>query len=90
MSRAGPGEITYPQLTNYLTGLGFVQSAAGKKSQAFVHGNSGTVLILAKPPPSKPVHPADLLSVLVRLESEGLASDADLQQFRLGKLPKAS
>ncbi|MEX2174416.1 MAG: hypothetical protein WD872_08640 [Pirellulaceae bacterium] len=90
MSRKSPIEITYPQLTRFLTGLGFEQAAAGKKSQALVHRKSGTVLILAKPPQRKPVRRVDLLSVIVRLESEGLASESDLQQFRQGKLPEAS
>jgi hypothetical protein len=90
MSRKGPSEITYAHLTGYLAGLGFEQAAAGEKSQAFVHRKSGAVLILASPPKSKPVRPADLLSVLVRLEYEGLASESELQEIRLGKLPKAS
>jgi hypothetical protein len=90
MSRKSPGAITYAQLTDFLTGLGFEQAAVSKKSQALVHRKSGTTLILAKPPPSKPVRPADLLSVLVRLEYQGLASESQLQDIRLGKLPKAS
>lgn len=90
MSSMTPGEITYAQLTTYLGRLGFEQSAASEKSQAFVHLDSGTTLVLARPAPAKPVRPADLLSVLVRLEYEGLASEAELKEIRHGKLPKAS
>lgn len=90
MSRNSANELTYAQLTKFLTGRGFEQAAITEKSQAFVHRKSGAALILAKPSPSKPVRPADLLSVLVRLEYEGLASESELQEIRLGRLPKAS
>ena len=90
MPRESQGKITYPQLKRFLIGLGFEEPAAVHPNPAFVHRKSGTVLILSSPTPSDRVRPADLLSVLVRLEHEGLASEDVLQQFRLGNLPKAS
>jgi hypothetical protein len=90
MAGANQGEITFTHLRDFLVGLGFEQPASLQQSHAFLHRKSGVVLMVSAARDTGPVRPADLLSVLMRLECEGLASEADLQQFRSGRLPKAS
>ena len=90
MAAAKKGEINLAQLRSFLLSLGFEQPISVNRSQAFRHRKSGTVLVVSASGASGSLRPADLLSVLVRLECEGLASESDLRQLRLGKLPKAS
>ena len=87
MAPTNHGEITVAQLRGFLISLGFEQPMSVNRSQAFCHRKSGMVLVVSAAADREYVRPADLLSVLVRLESQGLASEADLRQFRL---PKAS
>lgn len=59
-------------------------------SLAFHHRDSGTIIVLSIPRDGRSVRPADLLSVLIRLENQGLVDDSVLDQFKSGKLPMAS
>jgi hypothetical protein len=90
MAGVNPNEITFAQLRRFLVDLGFEQPASLQQSHAFIHSASGVVLIVSAADDHGPVRPADLLSVWMRLEREGLASEAALQAFRRGQLPKAS
>lgn len=90
MSARSQDNITFENLQRFLIDVGFEQPVKVEDSLAFQHAESGTLIILAIPPDGNSVRPADLLSVLVRLESEGLASSPVLKQFRAGKLPLAS
>jgi len=83
-------ELTFMGLQKYLSRVGFTQAAPIKESLAFEHPASGTLIILSIPADNRSVRPADLLSVLMRLEYMGLATEAELQQFRAGKLPMVS
>jgi hypothetical protein len=57
---------------------------------AFFHPITETMIVLSIPADGRSIRSADLLSVLMRLEADGLADDATLEQFRAGKLPLAS
>lgn len=84
------GDLTFDGLQKYLFRVGFTQPAQIKQSLAFEHPASGTLIVLSIPADKRSVRPADLLSVMMQLEYTGLATDAELQQFRAGKLPLAS
>ena len=61
-------ELTFMGLQKYLSRVGFTQAAPIKESLAFEHPASGTLIILSIPADNRSVRPADLLSVLMRLE----------------------
>ncbi|WP_254507183.1 hypothetical protein [Anatilimnocola floriformis] len=90
MTAENQDELTFDGLQKFLFRVGFEQPARVKQSLAFRHPASGTIIVLSIPADNRTVRPADLLSVLMRLEYAGLASDAELLQFRAGKLPLAS
>ena len=91
MSANAPGKITFAQLRRYLLALGFEELAAAVPgTKTMYHRSSKTLLVFTATPPSEPVRPADILSVLVRLEYQGLVSDEALDELRKGRLPKAS
>jgi hypothetical protein len=90
MSPESPAEMTLEHLGNFLCRIGFEQPAKMDHSLAFRHLASGTVIVLSIPAPGQRVRPADLLSVLTRLENQGLVDDQTLAAFKIGRLPKAS
>lgn len=90
MSHENQNEITFEGLQRFLRRVGFTQSAKIENSLAFHHHASGTMIVLSIPQDGRTVRSADLLSVLMRLETQGLVNDSDLEQFKLGKLPMAS
>lgn len=90
MPPRSPDKITFATLQQFLIEIGFASPVTIENSLAFHHAESGTLVMLAIPEDGETVHPADLLSVLVRLENEDLASQSVLKQFRAGKLPLAS
>lgn len=90
MSHENQNEITFEGLQRFLRRVGFDQSAKIEKSLAFHHHESGTMIVLSIPEDGRTVRSADLLSVLMRLETQGIVDDSVLEQFKLGKLPMAS
>lgn len=90
MSHENQNEITFEGLQRFLRRVGFDQSAKIENSLAFHHHESGTMIVLSIPEDGRTVRSADLLSVLMRLETQGLVDDSVLEQFKLGKLPMAS
>ncbi len=90
MSHENQNEITFEGLKQFLCRIGFDQPAEINGSLAFHHRETGTLIILSIPKDGRSVRSADLLSVLVRLENQGLVNDSDLDRFKLGKLPMAS
>jgi hypothetical protein len=82
--------INFEGLQKFLTSIGFEKAAHVNRSLAFHHRDSGTIVTLIIPDDGQEVRPADLLSILVRLENQGLVEESMLQQFRIGKLPLAS
>jgi len=83
-------EITFEGLQNFLRRIGFDQPAKVGNSLAFHHPESGTIILLSIPKDGRSVRSADLLSVLIRLENQGLVDDSVLDRFKSGKLPMAS
>jgi hypothetical protein len=82
--------MTFRRLWRYLLSLGFEETEAKvDRKRVLYHSPSKTVLLFSDRGPNEPVRPADFLSVLVRLEYQGLASDEALAELRQGRLPKA-
>lgn len=90
MSKKYPDEITFQGLQRFLQRIGFDQPARTGNSLAFHHQLSGTIIVLSIPEDGRTVRAADLLSVVMRLENQGLVNDSDLGKFKAGKLPLAS
>lgn len=91
MHESAPGKIPFRRLWRYLLSLGFEETEAKVAgTKVLYHRSSKTVLVFTEMPPGDPVRPADYLSVLVRLEYQGLVSEDALDELRQGRLPKAS
>lgn len=90
MSHDIPNEITFDGLQRFLVQVGFDQSAKINGSLAFHHHESGTIVVLSIPEDGRSVRSADLMSVLMRLETRGLVDDSVLEEFKSGRLPMAS
>lgn len=90
MSSEYQDKITFEGLQQFLRRIGFGQPAKVHNSLAFHHRESGTIIVLSIPTNGRSVRSADLLSVLMRLETEGLVDDSVLNQFKSGNLPMAS
>jgi len=90
MSKRNLGEITLEEFKQFLIGIGFAVPAKVNNSLAFHHHESGTLILISIPKQGEAIRPADRLSALVRLENARLVDDETLNQFRMGKLPKAS
>lgn len=90
MSRESRDKITFEGLKQFLCRIGFDPPARVGNALAFHHAESGTLIVLSIPKDGRTVRAADLLSVLVRLESEGLVDTTALERFRSGRLPLAS
>ncbi len=90
MSHQSQNEITFEGLQQFLRRVGFDQPARIDNSLAFHHRDSGTIIVLSIPKDNRSVRSADLLSVLMRLEAQGLVDDWVLEHFKSGKLPMAS
>lgn len=86
----GKDEMTFEGLQQFLHRLGFDQQTKISDSLAYHHIASGTIIVLSIPQDGRSVRSADLLSVLMRLEAQGLVDDSVLDQFKLGRLPLAS
>lgn len=90
MAPTNPNELTFEGLKRFLCQIGFGPPAKIKHSLAFYHPRTETMIVLSVPKDGRSLRPADLLSVLMRLEADGLANEAMLEQFRSGHLPLAS
>ena len=90
MPQENQSEITFDGLREFLCRIGFDEPARIGGSLAFHHHKSDTIIVLSIPQDGRSVGPADLLSVMMRLENQGLVEHRILDQFRSGKLPLAS
>ena len=90
MSHDIRNEITFNGLQRFLRHVGFDQPAKISGSLAFHHHDSETIIVLSIPKDGRSVRSADLMSVLMRLETQGLVDDSVLEQFKSGRLPTAS
>jgi len=90
MSRESQDEITFDGVKHYLCRVGFDQPIKLNRTLAFQHSVSGTLIMLSIPPDGRTIRPADLLSMQMRLEKDGLVDDAALAQLKSGQLPDAA
>jgi len=90
MSETNHDKIEFGNLQKFLAEIGFERSMRMNGTIAFHHSESGTIVTLSIPENGRDVRPADLLSIIVRLENAGLVGESELQEFRSGKLPLAS
>lgn len=90
MTPENPDELTFDGLQKFLLRVGFAQPATVNRSLAFHHPETGTLLVLSIPDDGRSIRPADMLSVLTRLESVELVSDTELHRLQSGRLPLAS
>jgi len=90
MSHPNQDEITYEGMQQFLRRVGFEQPVKIDCSLAFHHQETGTIVMLSIPEDGRLVRPADLLSIVTRLETLGLVGDSELEQIKTGKLPMAS
>ena len=90
MANESHQKLTFDGLQAFLRDIGFDQSVKLDNSLALQHRDSGTIVVVTIPTDGRTVRSADLMSILMRLESDGLVDDVVLAQFRDGKLPKAS
>lgn len=82
--------IGFEQLIRYLASIGFEQRPPRDNSVALHHAPTGTMLLLIVPQTGDEVRPADFLSVLTRLEYQGIVDEAALNELRGGRVPLAS
>lgn len=90
MAKENPGKITLSGIQVFLERIGFEPPYRVDRCLAFQHLASGTLVLFSVPDDGDSVRPADLASLLIRLEYNGLAEEGELNQFRAGRLPKAS
>ena len=90
MSHENQNEIEFDRLQDFLREIGFDQSVKINNSLAFHHRESGTIITLSIPKDGRTVRSADLLSIAMRLEAQGLATESVLDQIKSGKLLVAS
>jgi hypothetical protein len=90
VSTHSPSEITFESLKHFLLKVGFEQTSSRKNALALHHRESDTIVALLIPADGKTVRPADLTSVVFRLEYQGLVGESALHSLRAGKLPVAS
>lgn len=90
MSRASQNEVAFDALQDFLRENGFDQSVKINNSLVFHHRKSGTIITLSIPADGRTVRSADLLSIAMRLEAEGIVGESVLDQIKSGELPMAS
>ena len=90
MPHESQNEIAFDALRDFLLQIGFDRSFEVNSSMAFHHEESGTIITVSIPAEGQHVRSADLLSIAMRLEAQGLVGESELEQFRSGKLPMAS
>ena len=69
MSEKSHDKIEFDGLQKFLASIGFEKSVKVNNTLAYQHAESGTIVTLAIPEDGRAVRPADLLSILVRLET---------------------
>ena len=90
MSNENQNQITFNHLKDYLERIGFNRSTAIESSLAFRHDDSGVIVSLSIPEDGVSIRPADLLSILVRLESNAIESEEGIWKLRQGQIPTAA
>jgi hypothetical protein len=83
--------VTYRQLHRLLIDLRFVDEPADERWKAFRHGDTGTLILLARHRPSLRAREADVVSVRRQLVDNGLIEEIDFEDFlSQGRLVQSS
>lgn len=90
MDDTNENDIDFQGLKHFLKGIGFEEIGKSGTALMLKHQESDTIVALTIPENGYSVRPADLLSIIVRLECQGIADEKTLERFRAGKLPLAS
>ncbi len=90
MSQGSRTEITFDGLKKFLRQIGFDQTLQCSRSLVFHHPQGETLVMLSIPDDGHSVRSADLLSIRVRLENQGLIDDVAIRELEAGRLPMAS
>jgi hypothetical protein len=80
--------ITYGDLAEVLTGLGFVSMAVGERWRAYRHVDSDTLIVLAKHDWEVPARKLDLVSVRRQLLENALIDENELEARLMGGLSR--
>ncbi len=77
--------ITYKQLDDLLTHLGFVRARVEPKWLRYEHVPSGLLIVLVDKKPADLVRVTDAVSAKRHLVEQGLISESELEAFLSGK-----
>jgi hypothetical protein len=82
--------ITYGQLCELLSDLDFVDEPAKQPWKVYRHGDTDTLIVLARRKPTAPAPEADLVSVRRHLVAKGLIEESEFERFlSLGRLAES-
>jgi hypothetical protein len=70
-------DVTYGQLDNLLSQLGFVRHPGAPKWVWYEHADSGTEIILANKKSNETARPSEVVSARVHLIAKGLISEEE-------------
>ena len=90
MPNENKDSVTFERLKQYLKSAGFNRSLAMENTIAFHHEESGVIVTLTVPEDGTTVRDADLMSILIRLENNGIETEDRIRQLRHGQIPFAA
>ena len=90
MPNENQNSVTFERLKQYLKSAGFNRSLAMENTIAFHHEESGGIVTLTVPEDGTTVRDADLMSILIRLENNGIETEDRIRQLRHGQIPFAA
>ena len=91
MTVQSQSKISVAGLRKYLDSIGFHQLAEVGQTRAFRHDPSDTIVTLTGvSEDDDSVRPADLLSIVTRLEAKDIVPASAISQIQNGKIPAAS
>ena len=82
-------QITYGDLAEFLTGLGFVSLAVGERWRAYRHVDSDTLIVLANHDSNVPARQLDLVSVRRQLLEKALIEENEFEARLMGGLGRS-
>ena len=90
MPNENKDSVTFERLKQYLKSAGFNRSLAMENTIAFHHEESGVIVTLTVPEDGTTIRDADLMSILIRLENNGIETEDRIRQLRHGQIPFAA
>lgn len=90
MPNENQNSVTFERLKQYLKSAGFNRSLAMENTIAFHHEESGVIVTLTVPEDGTTIRDADLMSILIRLENNGIETEDRIRQLRHGQIPFAA